>query len=219
MDKFSAGGCSCGRFIILQRIVAQNRWMNHMWIFFPLFIGISLAMDALAASVALGAAERKNFTWQKILLTAFFFGFFQMFMPDAGWFGASLCGNFVIILGRITAFLLLAFLGGKMLFEVWKKSREKEKEKPEIKEKFSFFRLIALSFATSIDALLVGVSYACMERKGIWRDSLIIGLITFLICLAGCIIGRIAGNRFDKKCDIAGGCILIILAFKILLFE
>lgn len=189
-----------------------------MWIFFPLFIGISLAMDALAASVALGAAERKNFTWQKIILTAFFFGFFQMAMPDAGWFGASLCGRLVIMLGRVTAFILLALLGGKMIFEAVKKEK-KDAPAEEENTAFSFFRLIALSFATSIDALLVGVSYACMERQGIWRDSLVIGLVTFLICLAGCILGRIAGNKFDKKCDTAGGIILILLACKILLFE
>lgn len=186
-----------------------------MWVIFPFFIGISLAMDALAASVALGAAERKNFTWGKILLTAFFFGFFQMLMPDAGWFGASLCGKIIVFLGKITAFLLLALLGGKMIYEAVKKGKEERQER----KKFSFLCLTALSFATSIDALLVGVSYACMERENILQDSVVIGLVTFFICTFGCILGRIAGNRFDKKCDIAGGVILILLAFKILLFE
>lgn len=187
-----------------------------MWIFFPLFIGISLAMDALAASVALGAAERKNFTVFKILLTAFSFGFFQMFMPDAGWYAASLCGDLVIVFGRVTAFLLLAFLGGKMIYEAVKKKKEEEKEE---NKSFSFFRLIILSFATSIDALLVGVSYACIERGDILRDSAVIGLITFILCMAGCSLGRVAGNKFDNKCDIAGGTILILLALKILLFK
>lgn len=185
-----------------------------MWIIFPALVGISLAMDALAASVALGAAERKNFTWGKILLTAFAFGLFQMLMPDAGWFSASLCGKLFIILGRVTAFLLLALLGGKMIYEAVKKKKEEEENKG-----FSFARLIILSFATSIDALLVGVSYACLERPHILRDSAVIGLITFLICTAGCILGRTAGNKFDNKCDIAGGVILILLALKILLFN
>ncbi len=188
-----------------------------MWLIFPSLIGISLAMDALAASVALGAAERKNFSWMKILLTAFSFGFFQMFMPDAGWYGASLCGNIVIFLGKVTAFLLLAMLGGKMIYEAVKKKKDDEEE--EENKGFSFFRLIVLSFATSIDALLVGVSYACMEREHILRDSLVIGLLTFLICLAGCILGKEAGKKCDNKCDIAGGLILILLALKILLFD
>ena len=188
-----------------------------MWIIFPALVGISLAMDALAASVALGAAERKNFTWWKIILTAFAFGFFQMLMPDAGWFGASLCGNIVVVFGKITAFILLALLGGKMIFEAVKKKKEGEEE--EENKGFSFFRLIILSFATSIDALLIGVSYACMERPHMLRDSVIIGLVTFLICTAGCIAGKSAGNKFDSKCDIAGGVILILLAFKILLFN
>ena len=194
-----------------------------MWIIFPALVGISLAMDALAASVALGAAERKNFTWGKILLTAFAFGLFQMLMPDAGWFSASLCGKLFIILGRVTAFLLLALLGGKMIYEAVKKKKEGEEEEEEEEEEenkgFSFARLIILSFATSIDALLVGVSYACLERPHILRDSAVIGLITFLICTAGCILGRTAGNKFDNKCDIAGGVILILLALKILLFN
>lgn len=188
-----------------------------MWIIFPALVGISLAMDALAASVALGAAERKNFTWGKILLTAFAFGLFQMLMPDAGWFSASLCGKLFIILGRVTAFLLLALLGGKMIYEAIKKKKEGEEE--EENKGFSFARLIILSFATSIDALLVGVSYACLERPHILRDSAVIGLITFLICTAGCILGRTAGNKFDNKCDITGGVILILLALKILLFN
>ena len=191
-----------------------------MWIIFPALVGISLAMDALAASVALGAAERKNFTWWKILLTAFAFGFFQMLMPDIGYFAASLCGKLFVILGKVTAFLLLALLGGKMIYEAVKKKKEEENEQKEEENRgFSFARLIVLSFATSIDALLVGVGYACIERGHILRDSAVIGLITFVLCMAGCTLGRIAGNKFDNKCDIAGGIILILLAFKILLFN
>ena len=189
-----------------------------MWIIFPALVGISLAMDALAASIALGAAERKNFTWWKILLTAFAFGLFQMLMPDIGYFTASLCGKLFIFLGKVTAFLLLALLGGKMIYEAVKKKKEREEVMEENKG-FSFVRLIVLSFATSIDALLVGVGYACLERGHILRDSAVIGLITFVLCMAGCTLGRIAGNKFDNKCDIAGGIILILLAFKILLFN
>ena len=138
-----------------------------MWIIFPALVGISLAMDALAASVALGAAERKNFTWWKILLTAFAFGLFQMLMPDIGYFTVSLCGKLFIFLGKVTAFLLLALLGGKMIYEAVKKKKEREEE--EENKGFSFVRLIVLSFATSIDALLVGVGYACLERGHILR--------------------------------------------------
>ncbi|MBO4303367.1 MAG: manganese efflux pump [Lentisphaeria bacterium] len=187
-----------------------------MWILFPLLLGVSLAMDALGVSLALGAAERNSFTWKKILLASFSFGFFQTAMPVAGWLlGAALCGDHVITLGRIVAFLLLAFLGGKMVYEGVKRKGEEKEEKEE--KRFSFSRLLVLSLATSIDALLVGVSYACIGRGGILRDSVIIGLVTFLICFCGGFLGRAAGRKLGGKGDIFGGVILLLLAVKILL--
>ena len=185
-----------------------------MWILFPLLLGVSLAMDALGVSLALGAAERNTFTWKKILLAAFSFGFFQTVMPVAGWLlGSALCGDHVVRLGRIVAFLLLAFLGGKMVYEGVKGKGENE-EKTE--KTFSFSRLLALSLATSIDALLVGVSYACIGRGGILRDSVVIGLVTFLICFCGGFLGRAAGRKLGGKGDLFGGVILLLLAVKIL---
>ena len=191
-----------------------------MWILFPLLLGVSLAMDALGVSLALGAAERNSFTWKKICLASFSFGFFQTAMPVAGWLlGAALCGDHIITLGRIVAFLLLAFLGGKMVYEGVKSKGEEDEEKEEKKDekRFSFSRLLVLSLATSIDALLVGVSYACIGRSGILRDSVIIGLVTFLICFCGGFLGRAAGRKLGGKGDIFGGVILLLLAVKILL--
>ncbi len=134
-------------------------------------VGVALAMDAFAVSIALGTADGKNFNWKKIILTALFFGGFQFFMPAAGWFCGSLFSSFLQRYGRIIAFILLAFLGGKMIYE---RNREERAE-------FGLVQLTVLALATSIDALLVGVGYACLGRSGILLDAALIGTVTFFI--------------------------------------
>ena len=183
-----------------------------MFLIEPILLGVSLAMDALAVSMALGATERKNFTWSKILITALSFGIFQAAMPLIGWFGGSLLGSVVQTYGRILAAFLLAMIGGKMIHE----ARGGE-EKDEVAA-FSFQRLIVLSFATSIDALLVGVGYACLKRTGILLDVLLIGCVTFLIAAGGCLFGRCCGRRYGKSSEIFGGLVLIGIGIKVLLF-
>ncbi len=178
-------------------------------------LGVSLAMDALAVSLALGTAERKNFTAGKILLTAGAFGLFQFLMPLTGWFCGGLCGSLIQLYGRIIASVLLLFLGGKMIREAWKSGGDDEDEV----RGFGFLRLIVLAFATSIDALLVGISYACLGRcsVSVVRDTIIIGAVTFLISSGGCILGRSFGNIFGNRCEIFGGLVLIGIGCKILL--
>jgi len=177
----------------------------------PFLLGVSLAMDALAVSLALGAVERRNFTWFKIALTAGSFGIFQMLMPLAGWFGGSLCGALVQTYGRYIACMLLLFLGGKMIYESLKPEEEGDSCRG-----FQFGRLVVLSFATSIDALLVGVSYACLGRTGIVPDTAIIGIVTAAISAGGCIIGRLCGKIFGSSCEIMGGIVLIGIGIKVL---
>lgn len=183
-----------------------------MYLIEPILLGISLAMDALAVSLALGAVERKDFNWRKILLTAFSFGIFQAVMPLLGWFGGSLFGTLVQTYGRILASFLLIGIGVKMVYEVYKLDDDDEITG------FCFCRLIVLSFATSIDALLVGVGYACLKRTGILLDVALIGTVTLLIAAAGCILGRCCGNLFGSKCEILGGTVLIGIGAKVLFF-
>lgn len=173
-----------------------------------ILIGIALSMDALAVSLALGAVERGKFTWNKILWTALFFGGFQALMPTIGWFGGSLCGEYVRNFGRIIAAVLLFWIGGKM---IWDRNKEEKVE-------FGWWKLTVLAFATSIDALLVGVSFACLGRVDITKDVLLIGLTTFLISAAGCIAGRISGKLFGNHCELVGGLVLIAIGIKILFF-
>lgn len=174
-----------------------------------LLIGCALAMDALAASVALGAAGKADFNWKKITLTAGFFGFFQFFMPLAGFYGSGFIENAVQACGKWVAGALLIGIGGKMFFD-----RDDEKSKV-----FSLSKLIILAFATSIDALFIGVSYRCLHRICILPDTLVIGIVTFLISVAGCIAGRISGKHLGNHCTTLGALVLISLGLKVIIFS
>ena len=152
--------------------------------------------------------------WDKIVLTAAFFGIFQAMMPAIGWFGSSLCGGIVQKLGRFAAGGLLAFVAIQMLMEGFSKENAPRKKIGIC----SLRQLIVLSFATSIDALLVGVSYACLGRTEIGGDVLVIGAVTALISAAGCVSGRMFGNRIGSRSSLLGGLVLLGIAAKIMFF-
>ena len=170
-------------------------------------IGVSLSMDALAVSVALSAADGRNFTWKRILLTAGMFGLFQALMPLAGWFGGNLFGCVIRTYGKYIAALLLAGIGGKM---IWDSGKEE-------KIAFGIKALLLLAVATSIDAFLVGISFACLGEVHIIPEVTLIGVTTFLISLGGCFGGRFSGKLLGSKCEIVGGLVLIALAVKTLI--
>ena len=160
------------------------------------------------------ASVHELFTWDKIVLTAALFGIFQAMMPTIGWFGSGLCGGFVQKLGRIAAGLLLALVAAQMLREGFSREEDPAKKIGVC----SLRRLLVLSFATSIDALLVGVSYACLGRTDIAGDVLIIGAVTAAISAAGGVCGRMFGNRFGNRSSILGGLVLLGIAVKIMFF-
>ena len=166
-----------------------------------------------------GCASGRNsahipLTWDRIVLVAVFFGLFQAVMPAAGWFGSGLCGGIMRKLGRIAAASLLAFVAVQMFHEGFSKDEDPAKEIGVC----SLRRLIVLAFATSIDAFLVGVSYTCLGRTDILGDVLIIGAVTAAISAAGCICGRVFGNRLGSRSSIPGGLVLLGLAVKIMFF-
>lgn len=180
-----------------------------------LLTGISLAMDALAVSLVLGTVERQAFTWGKIAATALFFGAFQMGMPLLGWSIGSLGSHFVQHTGKYIAAVLLIGLGGKMLWE----ARKCKLSVTEDIRGFGFIRLIVLAFATSIDALVIGISYACLQRTGVFREALIIGIVTVLICTAGCVAGKKLGQHTcHNRFELLGGLVLVGLGLKALIF-
>lgn len=160
-----------------------------------------------------GASGRSVFTWDKIVLAAALFGLFQAMMPTIGWFASGLCGEIVRKAGRITSGALLGVVAVQMLREGF--SNEDSAARIGV---CSLRRLIVLSFATSIDALLVGVSYACLGRENITGDVLVIGAVTAAISAAGCVSGRVFGNRFGNRSSILGGLVLLGIAVKIMIW-
>lgn len=167
-------------------------------------IGIALSMDALAVSIVLGAAEPGRMTWKRILVIALFFGVFQAVMPLIGWYGCSLTG-LIRETGHYFAAGLLGIIGGKMIYD----------RKEEHAAVFTLPRLLLLALATSIDAFLVGVGYACLQRPSILNEVLLIGSITFLISTAGCLAGRHSGKLLKTEhCMLIGGLVLIGIGVK-----
>lgn len=172
-------------------------------------LGVALAMDALAASVALGAAGRRDFRWVRIALTAGFFGFFQFMMPLVGYLATGFAESIVSNYGKYVAGVLLIGIGGKMFFD---------RDNAEAM-KFSLPRLTTLAFATSIDALLIGVSFRCLHRADILLELVIIGVVTALISAAGCLVGRWSGKLLGNHCTVLGALVLILLGLKVIIFS
>ena len=172
-------------------------------------LGVALAMDALAASVALGAAGRRDFRWVRIALTAGFFGFFQFMMPLVGYLATGFAESIVSNYGKYVAGVLLIGIGGKMFFD---------RDNAEAM-KFSLPRLTTLAFATSIDALLIGVSFRCLHRADILWELVIIGVVTAIISAVGCLVGRWSGKLLGNHCTVLGALVLILLGLKVIIFS
>ena len=187
--------------------------MDFLQIF---LIALALSMDALAVSVVNGFII-KNLHYTHALRIAFFFGLFQAVMPILGWAAGFYFRAYIESIDHWIAFSLLAFIGGKMIYEsTIVKQNVCEIGNNKSKNCLNFSTLIILSIATSIDALAVGISFSVLHIN-IIEPVLIIGAVTFVICLAGVYIGDRIGHFFEDKLEIAGGIILIIMGFKILL--
>jgi len=172
-------------------------------------IAIGLAMDAFAVSIAKGIIiEHKR--RESALLLASFFGGFQVLMPVIGYFAGLSLREVIMGIDHWIAFGLLTIIALKMLYD----STRKEDGTKE--ESLRVHSLFTLAVATSIDALMVGLSFAFLQTS-ILVPILAIGSITFLLSITGfsfgCVLGRIVGN----KVKIVGGLILIAIGIKILL--
>jgi putative Mn2+ efflux pump MntP len=188
-------------------------------LFTVVLIGLSLSMDAFAVSVGSGISIR-DLKLFHALRGAFFFGLFQFIMPVAGWYLGKSIFSLVEGYDHWIAFILLAFIGGKMIKESFniKALPPKEtgchtgKNTADIR---SLGTLVVLTVATSIDALAVGISYSVLDQ-GIWAAAGLIGGITFAVCMAGFELGKRIGLLFEKTAQITGGLILIGIGIKIL---
>lgn len=174
-----------------------------------LLIAIALSLDAAAVSAANGARHHQM-SFLKAVKIAFFFGFFQLFMPLVGWMFGSGLEQLIAGLDHWVAFVLLGILGIKMFLESLKPVEEKQIDI------HSWKILLLLSVATSIDALVVGISFAFISMN-IWFAVLMIGVVTFALSLISIYIGKKCGERWGKKAEMLGGIILFGIGLKILL--
>lgn len=183
-----------------------------MSIYEILILAVALAMDAFAVSVCKGLAMKKiNYTHTAII--ALFMGFFQALMPIIGWLLGSGFQNIIREFDHWIAFVLLAFIGGKMVLESLHDNQETNCKKESI---LDVKELFVLAIATSIDALATGITFAFLQVN-IVMSALLIGVITYVICFFGVIIGNKFGAKYKSKAEIAGGIVLILLGLKILL--
>ena len=185
--------------------------MNTLFFLNSLLLGVGLAMDAFSVSLANGLNE-PNMKKGKLLAISGSFGFFQFLMPMIGW----LCVQF--LLEKFNAFqkyipwialILLLYIGGKMIIDGIKNNTDSEK--PAI----GFSAIIIQSIATSIDALSVGFTIAKYDFKMAMIESIIIGVVTFIICIIGTLIGKKFGTKLSKSASIIGGVILIAIGLEI----
>ena len=176
-------------------------------------IGVGLSMDAFAVSICKGLGMSR-LNMRQAAVISLFFGGFQALMPLIGWALGSQLTDFITPIDHWIAFGLLAFVGGKMLWDAF--HEDDEDEGVQTDEKLDLKELLMLAIATSIDALAVGITFAFLQ-VAIVPSITIIGLTTFVISFAGVAVGHFFGARFEKPATIVGGVVLILIGVKILL--
>ena len=190
--------------------------MNLDLVFFfnSILLGLGLAMDAFSVSMANGLNET-TMKKGKMCGMAGIFAFFQAMMPMIGW----VCVHTIV--SKFAAFekfipwialILLAFIGGKMLFDGIK-NKDSDEEKPGV----GIAALLVQGVATSIDALSVGFTIAEYDLASALIAAAIIAVVTFIVCLAGIMIGKKFGTKLSNKAQIFGGVILIAIGIEIFL--
>ena len=174
-----------------------------------ILIAFGLAMDAFAVAVCKGLAIRK-INFKKIVKVGLWFGIFQAFMPILGFLLGNSFAKFMQAFSNWIAFVLLTWIGINMLRELNKKEGET------INEDISAKKMFPLAIATSIDALMVGITFSFLKIN-ILTSALCIGIITFLLSMLGVKVGNRFGDKYEKKAQIIGGILLIGLGVKSLI--
>ncbi|MEM0096198.1 MAG: manganese efflux pump MntP family protein [Candidatus Bathyarchaeia archaeon] len=174
-----------------------------------LAVAFSLAMDAFSVSVAYGVCSKGD-SGINALKMASSFGTFQMLMPVLGWMTGEKMLDFIAGFDHWIAFGLLLLIGCKMIYEATKQ-QTLEKTKP-----LTAYVLLALSIATSIDALAVGLSFAFLKVQTA-TPIIVIGIVTFTLSLAGALLGDKLRRLHVNRIEVLGGLILVVIGVKILL--
>lgn len=176
-----------------------------------LLIAVGLSMDAFAVSVCKGLGMRR-LNVRVALVLALLFGVFQAGMPVIGWFLGSQFLWLIEPVDHWIAFVLLGFIGGKMILDAVRG----EEEESGVVDRVAWGEFLMLAVATSIDALAVGISLAALNVE-IVPSVLIIGVVTFVLSLVGVLVGHLFGSRFERPAQIVGGVVLVLIGVKVLL--
>ncbi len=178
-----------------------------MKLFDLIIISIALSMDAFSVSICKGLSLKKNIKKNAFLL-AFSFSIFQMLMPIIGYFLGYYLNSYFLKFNKLIAFVLLFIIGFNMIKESNKDNN--------LNNNLSLKELLILSIATSIDAFSIGLTFS-LFKVNLTQAFLLIGIITFILCYIGVLIGKIIGKKFEQISSIFGGIILIIMSLKFLL--
>ncbi|MDO4567576.1 MAG: manganese efflux pump MntP family protein [Clostridia bacterium] len=173
---------------------------------------LALAVDAMCVSISSGLSVRK-LDMRKVLLMALLFGCFQFAMPVFGWLLGLAFHAYIEAFDHWIAFGLLAFLGGKLIYES-SSGCDDVKSDP-----FAFWTIVIMAIATSIDALAVGISFASltMSQERFWFAVVLIGVVAFALSFAGALLGKKLGELFQKRSKLIAGIVLVLIGVRILL--
>lgn len=182
-------------------------------------LAVALSMDAFAVAVCKGLAM-KQITVKKSVIVGLWFGGFQGLMPFIGFVLGNRFAGMIESFSAWIAFILLAAIGANMIKESFSKEEEKESDSLKMKE------MLILAVATSIDALAVGITFACvpvtvLSGVGIFVNTLaaciMIAVTTCFISIAGVKTGSVFGMKYKSKAEFAGGVVLVLIGLKIIL--
>ena len=177
-----------------------------------LLTAVALSMDAFAVSTCKGLNLRVM-NWKRAGLIGLFFGGFQALMPLIGWLLGKQFEHLITSVDLWIVFALLSIIGGKMIYDALKPGEDCECP---VEDKLDIKELVGLSFATSIDALAVGISFAFLNVK-ILPSIAVIGVTTCLLSMVGVAIGQKFGSKYQDRATLVGGVVLVLIGLRILL--
>ncbi len=176
-----------------------------------LAVAVGLAMDAFAVSLAVAAAGWADRPSARFRLW-FHFGLFQALMPVLGWLLGAPIATRIAAWDHWVAFALLVWIGGRMIHGALREQPEGVPTDDPTRGRL----LMGLAVATSLDALAVGFSFACLGLS-VWRPALVIGVVAAIFSLIGCLAGGRLGRRVGKRMEAAGGAVLVLVGLRIVL--
>ncbi|HBR2517799.1 manganese efflux pump MntP [Klebsiella pneumoniae] len=176
-----------------------------------ILLAFGMSMDAFAASIGKGATLHKP-KFSEAVRTGLIFGAIETLTPLVGWGLGMLASQFILEWNHWIAFILLVFLGGRMIVEGFRGDSDEACEAP---HRHGFWLLVTTAFATSLDAMAVGVGLAFLQVSMV-TTALAIGCATFIMSTLGMMVGRFIGPLLGKRAEILGGIVLIGIGSEIL---